>query len=293
MSSSNAADFSGIWVPLVTPFAADGSVDHAALRTLAARLAPQVAGFVVCGSTGEAHALDEAEQLAVLDSALASVPGARVVMGLGGPHRGRLHEQLAALRERPLAGLLVSPPHYVRPSQAAIVDYFLDLADHATAPLIAYNIPYRTGVAMEFPTFERIARHGNILAVKDCGGSAALTLDLITRTPLQVLAGEDGNILSTLCAGGVGAISAAAHILPERYTAIFDAVREQRLNEARELFHGLWPLIQLLFEEPNPAGIKAALAHLGLIDARCRAPMAPATPQLREKLAVRLTAMGA
>ena len=292
MSGSVAADFSGVWVPLVTPFAADGAVDHVALRSLAAELAPKVAGFVVCGSTGEAHALDEAEQLAVLDSVLDAVPNTRIVMGTGGPHRGQLHEQLAALRERPLAGLLVSPPYYVRPSQAAIIDYFLDLADHAACPLIAYNIPYRTGVAMEFSTFERLARHGNILAVKDCGGSAALTLDLITRTPLQVLAGEDGNILSTLCAGGVGAISAAAHVFPERYTAIFDAIREQRLNEGRELFHGLWPLIQLLFEEPNPAGIKAALAHQGLIDARCRAPMAQATSLLREKLAARLVAMG-
>jgi len=293
MSSTAATDFSGIWVPLVTPFSADGSVDHPALRALATKLAPDVAGFVVCGSTGEAHALDEREQLAVLDSVLAAVPGARIVMGLGGPHRGRLHEQLAALRERPLAGLLVSPPYYVRPSQAAIVDYFLDLADRAACPLIAYNIPYRTGVAMEFSTFERIARHRNIVAVKDCGGSPALTLDLITRTPLQVLAGEDGNILSTLCAGGVGAISAAAHVFPERYTAFFEAIREQHSNEARELFHGLWPLIQLLFEEPNPAGVKAALAHQGLIDARCRAPMAAATPPMRERLAARLAAMGA
>lgn len=293
MSSTVATDFSGIWVPLVTPFSADGSVDHPALRALATKLAPDVAGFVVCGSTGEAHGLDEAEQLAVLDSVRAAVPNARIVMGLGGPHRGRLHEQLAALRERPLAGLLVSPPYYVRPSQAAIVDYFLDLADHSACPLIAYNIPYRTGVAMEFSSFERIARHGNLLAVKDCGGSAALTLDLITRTPLQVLAGEDVNLLSTLCAGGVGAISAAAHVFPERYTALFEAVREQRLNEARELFHGLWPLIQLLFEEPNPAGVKAALAHQGLIDARCRAPMAAATPPMRERLAAKLSAMGA
>lgn len=279
--------FSGIWVPLVTPFRHDGAIDHGALRALTLNLAPQVAGLVVCGSTGEAHALDEDEQLAVLDTVLQAAPGTPVAMGMGGPHRPRLHAQLAALRSRPLAGLLVPPPYYVRPSQAAIADYFLDLADHAHCPLIAYNIPYRTGVAMDFDTFERIAAHPNIQAVKDCGGSPALTFDLITRTRLQILAGEDGNILTTLCAGGSGAITAAAHIFPQRYTELYEAVCTQRLNQARAIFHQLWPLIQLLFAEPNPAGIKAALAQQGLILDLCRAPMSLAS----SALAVQLTTL--
>jgi len=277
--------FSGIWVPLVTPFQRDGVIDHRALRALTLHLAPQVAGLVVCGSTGEAHALDEDEQLAALDTVLQAASGTPVAMGLGGPHRSRLHAQLTALRSRPLAGLLVPPPYYVRPSQTAIADYFLDLADHAHCPLIAYNIPYRTGVAMDFGTFEQIAAHANIQAVKDCGGSPALTLDLITRTRLQILAGEDGNILTTLCAGGSGAITAAAHIFPQRYTALYEAVRAQRLDQARAIFHRLWPLIQLLFAEPNPAGIKAALAQQGLIEDLCRAPMSTASPALNAQLA--------
>ena len=283
--------FSGIWVPLVTPFHRGGTIDHLALRALTTQLAPHVAGLVVCGSTGEAHALDEDEQLAVLDTVLQAASGTAVVMGIGGPHRPRLHAQLDSLRSRPLAGLLVPPPYYVRPSQAAVADYFLDLADHAHCPLIAYNIPYRTGVAMEFDTFERIATHPNIQAVKDCGGSAALTLDLITRTRLQILAGEDGNILTTLCAGGSGAITAAAHIFPQRYTEVYEAVRAQRLHQARALFHWLWPLIQLLFAEPNPAGIKAALAQQGLIEDICRAPMHGASPALRAQLAAMLEVM--
>ncbi len=277
--------FSGIWVPLLTPFQHDGAIDHGALRALTLHLAPQVAGLVVCGSTGEAHALDEDEQLAVLDTVLQAAPGTPVAMGLGGPHRPRLHAQLAALRSRPLAGLLVPPPYYVRPSQSAIADYFLDLADRAHCPLIAYNVPYRTGVAMDFATFEHIATHPNIQAVKDCGGSPALTLDLITRTRLQILAGEDSNILTTLCAGGSGAITAAAHIFPQRYTAMYEAVRTQGLNQARAIFHQLWPLIQMLFAEPNPAGIKAALAHQGLILNQLRAPMGTASPELNVQLA--------
>ncbi|MDR3417010.1 MAG: 4-hydroxy-tetrahydrodipicolinate synthase [Nevskia sp.] len=285
--------FSGIWVPLVTPFAADGAVDLAALRRLAQELSRHVHGLVVCGSTGEALALDDAEQLAALDAVLDAVPGFPVVMGLGGPYLPRLHARLAALRGRPLAGLLVPPPYYVRPSQAAIATYFRDLADRAACPLIAYNVPYRTGVAMEFATFETIARHPNIQAVKDCGGDPALTLDLLTGTPLQVLAGEDGNLLTTLCAGGSGAIAASAHLYPEQFAAVYRAVKEQQLDRARSGFMRLWPLIRLLFAEPNPAGVKAALALRGLADARVRAPMTPASPDLRARLAALLERMDA
>lgn len=284
--------FTGIWVPLVTPFDGDGAVDHAALRALAIRLAPDVAGFVVCGSTGEAHALDESEQLAVLDTVLDAAPDTPAMFGLGGPHRGHVHAMLAAVRTRRVAGLLVAPPYYVRPSQAAIVDYFRDIADAAPCPLIAYNVPYRTGVAMTFATFEAIARHANIRGVKDCGGDPALTLDLITRTDLDVLAGEDGNLLATLCAGGAGAIAASAHLFPERFTAVCTAVRESRLPEAQGIFHGLWPLIATLFAEPNPAGIKGALSLQGLLANRCRAPMQAASPELLLRLRQQMALLG-
>ena len=289
----DTSTFSGIWLPLVTPFRTDGAIDYPALHTLTRQLAPSVAGLVVCGSTGEAHALDADEQLAVLDTVLQAAPGKPLLFGLGGPHRPHLHAQLAALRSRPLAGLLVVPPYYVRPSQPAIVDYYRDLADRAHCPLGVYNIPYRTGVAIDFASFEQLAEHPNIQAVKDCGGSNALTMDLITRTPLKVLAGEDANIFTTLCAGGSGAIAAAAHIFPERYTALYQAVRNDRLAEARDIFHRLWPLIQTLFAEPNPAGVKAALAQQGLIRNATRAPMSGASPDLQSRLAALLERMEA
>jgi 4-hydroxy-tetrahydrodipicolinate synthase len=282
--------YAGIWVPLVTPFDARGDIDHAALRALTVHLAPHVAGFVACGSTGEAHALDEDEQLAVLDSVL-EASSKPVIMGVGGPNRRAVHAQLAALHSRPLAGLLVPPPYYVRPSQEAIVDYFLDIADAAPCPLVVYNIPYRAGVAIELPTFESIVRHERIRAVKDCGGNAALTMELIVNSPLDVLAGEDGQLLTTLCAGGRGAITASAHLFPQRFSAVCAAVQEARLADAQRLFHSLWPLIRLLYDEPNPAGVKAALAYNGHIDARCRAPMRSASAALSARLAALLTRM--
>ncbi|NKF20971.1 4-hydroxy-tetrahydrodipicolinate synthase family protein [Solimonas marina] len=280
--------FSGIWVPLVTPFAADGAVDHDALRRLAQHLAPHVAGLVVCGSTGEAHALDDGEQLAVLDSVRAAAPDTRLMFGLGGPHLGHLHDTIAALRTRRLDALLVTPPYYVRPSQAALIDYYLALADASPWPIVVYNIPYRTGVALSFEAFAAIARHPNIRAVKDCGGDPTLTLELITHTPLAVLAGEDGHLLATLALGGSGAIAASAHLHPQRFAAVHAAMQDGRLADAQRHFHALWPLIRTLFDEPNPAGIKAALAAQGWIDARCRAPMHAATDGLRQRLATML-----
>jgi 4-hydroxy-tetrahydrodipicolinate synthase len=117
--SSPTPDFSGLWIPLVTPFR-DGAVDHAALAALTRRLAADgVAGFVVCGSTGEAAALDEAEQLASLDTVLAAAGGLPVVMGLSGYHLGKTTAWVRKLSERPLAGLLVPAPHYIRPRRRA------------------------------------------------------------------------------------------------------------------------------------------------------------------------------
>ena len=132
---SSSPDFSGLWIPLVTPFQ-HGAVDHAALSALTRRLAGDgVAGFVVCGSTGEAAALDEAEQLAVLDTVLAAAGGLPVVMGISGYHLGKATAWARKLSERPLAGLLVSAPHYIRPSQAGVVEWFHAIADASTVPV--------------------------------------------------------------------------------------------------------------------------------------------------------------
>lgn len=200
----------GIWVPLATPFRR-GEIDTPALQALARRLQPDVSGLVVCGTTGEAAALDDAEQLDALDAVLQAVPGCDVVMGLAGNNLRAVTARLKQLQERPIRGVLVPPPYYIRPSQAGLVNYFLALAEISDVPLIVYNIPYRTGVAMEFDTLATIARHPRIVAVKDCGGDPGLTMRLIAETKLQVLAGEDQQLLSTLALGGTGGILASAH----------------------------------------------------------------------------------
>ncbi|MFM0665141.1 4-hydroxy-tetrahydrodipicolinate synthase [Paraburkholderia sediminicola] len=286
--------FSGIWVPLITPFA-DGEVDHAALRALVRRYADAgIAGLVALGTTGEPAALDAVEQDAVLatildeaqavDRGTVDAQALPVLVGVSGNHTASMKERIGQLNPLPIAGVLMAAPYYIRPSQAGIVGHFMALADASDKPVVLYDIPYRTGVRLELETLLTLAAHPRIQAVKDCAGSLDTTLALIRDGRLQVLAGEDINIFNTLCLGGSGAIAASAHVRPERFVALYRALSAGRLDEGRRIFHALVPLIQALFAEPNPAPVKALLAVQGLIRDELRMPMTPAGDALVARL---------
>jgi 4-hydroxy-tetrahydrodipicolinate synthase len=237
-----------------------------------------IAGFVVCGSTGEAAALDETEQLAVLDTVLQAAQGLPIVMGLSGYHLPKTVAWVKTLATRSLAGLLVPPPHYIRPTQSGVLHWFHAIADASAQPLIVYDIPYRTGVSIERDTFQALSRHPGIRAVKDCGGDAAKTQALIADDRLQVLAGEDAQIFSTVALGGSGAIAASAHVHTERFVRVLQLIGQADLAQARASWRPLLPLIEAMFSEPNPGPLKALLAHQGLVQNELRAPMTQATP---------------
>lgn len=284
MNEAIGTTFSGIWPALVTPFR-DGEVDHDALRRLVLRFRDAgVDGLVVCGTTGEPHAMSGAERLAVLDTVAACAPGLPLIAGVSGIDPRLLLAELRAIRERPVAGVLVPPPYYVRPSQAAIARFYADIATAAGVPVVLYNIPSRTGVRIELDTIREIARHPNVAAIKDCGGDPALTMQLIADGRLAVLAGDDLQIFTTLCLGGAGAIAASAHLRPDLLVKMARHIGAGELAPARKIFYALRPMMELLFAEPNPAPVKAALAVLGLIEDGVRAPLLGASAELREKL---------
>lgn len=286
MSSTPASGFAGLWIPLVTPFC-DGAVDHAALRALVLRLRGEgIAGFVACGSTGEAAALDEDEQLAVLDTVIEAAAGLPVVMGLSGCHLGHLVARLQALATRPLAGVLLAAPPYVRPSQAGLLQWFRTLADAAPAPVIVYDIPYRTGSTLALETLMALAGHPRIRAVKDCGGDGLKTQALIHDGRLQVLAGEDAQILATAALGGHGAIAACAHWRTADFAAVLQDVAAGNLAAARRRWQDLLPWVQACFAEPNPAPLKALLAQAGWLRNELRPPMTPASQALAARVAM-------
>lgn len=276
--------FRGIWVALATPFRA-GEVDFAALHNLVSRLLEDgVAGFVVCGTTGEAAAQSHEEQLAVLDAVLQWVPPAQVIMGLAGNNLRELLTFQEEIQRRPLAGLLVPAPYYIRPSQAGLESFFQTVADAATVPVVLYDIPYRTGVRIERETLRRIVRHPRIAAIKDCAGDLETTLALIADGEVEVLTGEDLQIFNNLCQGGAGAISASAHVRADLYVRMQRQVESGDLAGARATFYRLLPWIQAAFAEPNPAAVKAALALQGGIADELREPMQRCAPATIERL---------
>ncbi|HYC41880.1 MAG TPA: 4-hydroxy-tetrahydrodipicolinate synthase [Noviherbaspirillum sp.] len=276
--------FSGIWVPLATPFL-HGELDIQSLQALARRLrASGVAGLVVCGSTGEAASLGDDEQMAALDAVIEAVPDCPVIMGLAGNNMRAVLTKLEQVQRRRIAGILAPAPYYIRPSQSGVAEYFETLANASSVPLVLYNIPYRTGVAMEFDTIARIALHERVTAIKDCGGDLGLTMRLIAETRLQVLAGEDAQLLSTLALGGSGCIAASAHVRADLFVRIFELMRAREIDEARVLFYHLLPMIRLIFREPNPGPLKAALAMMGWMTNALRMPMQTASAELEEHI---------
>ncbi len=276
--------FQGIWVPVVTPFH-DGAIDFIGLRRLISHLLDKhVAGIMVCTTTGEAASLSRSEQLAVLDAVLQQVPAQRVVMGLSGNNQIELLQFQREILTRPVAGLLVPAPSYIRPSQAGLEAFFHTVADASGVPIILYDIPYRTGVTFEQATLLSIIKHPRIVAIKDCGGNLANTLALIASGEVAVLCGEDMQIFNALCLGASGAIAASAHVQTADFVALCQQVRDNQLVEARATFFTLLPLINTLFMEPNPAPVKAALALEGLIGSELRAPMQAASARVQQAL---------
>ncbi|WP_395826622.1 4-hydroxy-tetrahydrodipicolinate synthase [Collimonas sp.] len=266
--------FEGIWVPLVTPFR-QGKLDLYSAQQLAAGLSGAgIHGLVVCGTTGEAATLNENEQdkmlCAVMEAAQSRCP---VAMGVSGSDTRAVTEKVIRLNALRPQGFLISAPSYVKPSQEGIRLHFEAIAAVAESPVMLYNVPSRTGVNIDVSTAIALQRCANVVAIKECGGNLTQTTALINRTGLRILCGDDAMLFSTLCLGGHGAVSAAAHIRPDLFVHLNDLIRDGKIAPARSLFKQILPLIQVLFSEPNPAPLKAALTMQGLLQNELRLPM--------------------
>ena len=297
----NRLNFAGLWLPLVTPMAAtpQRTVDHAALARLVQHLAAQgVAGFVACGSTGEAAMLSPDEQTAVLATTLAAAGGKPVLMGLSGVVAQAVGERAQALAQAQpaVAGFLLTAPGYVKPSQAGIVQHFHQVAEASPRPLVAYDIPARTGVRIEPATLLALADHPRIQAVKDCSADRAAAQAVLADGRLALLAGNDDELFDQLARGAVGAITASAHLATAAFVRLHQWLADQQLRAAQALWRRLQPVTAAAFAEPNPVVIKAALAQQGWLTDAVRPPMLPAAPASAQALlqaeAVALAAVG-
>lgn len=288
--------FGGIWIPLVTPFTERGAnLDLPAVQGLAHYYVEAgVAGLVVCGTTGEAATLSPGEQDHLLATVLKTVDGrCRVMMGVAGADTEAMARRVQQFDHYDLAGLLISPPAYVKPSQAGILAHYQKLAAATRHPIILYNIPSRTGVNLEPSTVAQLAAGGHFPALKESTGNIPQLINLIETAALEVLSGDDSLLLVTLLLGGTGGICACAHVRPDLFVALVKMVKQGRIADAQALSRQLQPLIGLLFSEPNPAPVKAMLALQGLIGDALRLPMMPVSAASRQLLADELRRVAA
>jgi len=268
----------GLWLPMATPLR-DGEPDLACAQRLALHYAQAgVDGLIILGTTGEGGLLRPQERLALAAAVLEAVDGAVPVMaGVGAVDTATVRAQVRQLDGFALAGYLVPPPYYLRVGDEGMAWHFEQVAAATPRPLMLYNVPKRTGCRISPQLAARLAAHPRIVAIKQCE-----TQEMCSGgpQPLDVYCGEDAAMLSHLLAGGAGMVPASAHVRPDLFVRLLGLVRSGRHDAARELFTRLAPLVALLFSEPNPAPLKAALALCGLAGAEVRRPLQPASRAL-------------
>jgi 4-hydroxy-tetrahydrodipicolinate synthase len=262
----------GVYVPLITPFAADGSVALDAIDRLCHEyLDAGCAGIVALGTTGEAASLEADEQQAVVDRCAAACDerGAQLIVGAGSNNTSKTIAAVAALRGTPaLAAALIVVPYYVRPSEAGIVEHFKAVAAASPVPLVIYNIPVRTGRNLGAESMLELAGTPNFAGVKQAQPALdAETLEILARAPREfsVLGGEDLVLFPITLMGGAGTISAAAHLCTNRFVAMIECGLAGKVDDGRTHAEALLPVVQAAYAEPNPSVFKGVLHAQGRI----------------------------
>ncbi|GII81446.1 4-hydroxy-tetrahydrodipicolinate synthase [Sphaerisporangium rufum] len=276
----------GILVPLITPFAADGTIAAGALRALARDVLDQgAAGIVALGTTGEAAALDGGERSLVTDLCAEACReyGACLVVGAGSNDTRGTVAALAELGGRPqVTAALVPVPYYSRPGEAGVVAHFTRLAARSPVPLVIYHVPHRTAQPLGAAALRELAALPNVAGVKFAGGVLdGPAIELLAGPPpgFAVLAGDDMLLSPMLALGAPGGIVASAHLATARFVQLAEAWGRGEVADARALGHRLAGVSAAVFAEPNPVVLKGALHALGRIPTPdVRLPLLPAGP---------------
>ncbi|MBV8317037.1 MAG: 4-hydroxy-tetrahydrodipicolinate synthase [Planctomycetaceae bacterium] len=282
--------FAGCTVALVTPFR-DGEVDDQALRQAVDwQIAQGTPVLSPVGTTGESPTLSHDEHERVIATVVERAAGrAKVLAGTGSNATAEAIRLTRFAARAGADGALLVAPYYNRPSQEGIYAHYARIAESVDLPLVLYNIPARTGRNVEPETIERLAKLGPIVAVKEASGSLDQVSDLVVRTDLTILSGDDSLTLPMLAVGAEGVVSVVANLVPRDVIALLDAFGRGDLAEARRRHAALFPLCRdLLSLAPNPVPVKTALALLGRGNGELRLPLCPlddrALPLLRRSL---------
>lgn len=276
--TSDTFKFSGTGVAIVTPFRYDDSIDFTALRNLVEfQIENKVEYLVVLGTTGESVTLSADEKRAVVDTVLEAANGRiPVVVGIGGNNTQDIINKIKHFDFTGIDGILSVSPYYNKPTQGGLYEHFKAIASASPVPIILYNIPGRTGSNMCAETTLRLASEfKNIVAIKEASGNLNQIMEIIKGKPshFEVISGDDLLALPIVVLGGKGVISVVANAYPYQMSELIRLALAGNIDEAKKIHYSLLTLINLLFVEGNPAGIKATLEIKKLTTAHVRLPL--------------------
>ena len=279
--------FTGCGTALVTPFRG-GTPDLETFRSLVDRqLGARIDALIVCATTGEAPTLRYDERTAVVKTCIdQAARRAPVIVGTGSNNTSIAIELSQEAEALGADGVLVVTPYYNKATQSGLISHYTAIADAVHIPVILYNVPSRTGVSFTAETYAKLAKHPNILGVKEASGNFALIQDTRNRCgeDFYIWSGNDEDTTAIMALGGAGLISTAANLIPADMRELVTLCLSGSLHKAGVLQLRMTDLLRALFCEVNPIPIKTAMARVGLCDGELRLPLCEMRPENRERL---------
>jgi 4-hydroxy-tetrahydrodipicolinate synthase len=282
--------FKGTGVAIVTPFRKDDSIDFKALGNLVNyQIDNHIDYIVVLGTTGESVTLTNDEKHAVIDLVVDTVDKrVPVVVGIGGNNTQEIINKIKSFKFDNIDAILSVSPYYNKPSQTGIYEHYKVIADVSPIPVIVYNVPGRTGSNITSETTLKMAHNlKNIIAIKEASGNLLQAMEIIKNKPKDfgVISGDDALTLPMLAIGGNGVISVVANAFPSEFSEMVNLALDKKIDKARTIHYQLIDIINALFVEGSPAGIKAALEIKKLVANHLRLPLVPVSSNTYNKLA--------
>ncbi len=282
----------GALTAMITPFS-DGKLDEDRLREqIEYQIDHGIDGLVPVGTTGESPTLDFPEHEKVIEITVEISNGrVPVVAGVGANATAEAMElHRFAKKCGADAGLSVNP-YYNKPSQEGLYRHFMTLADAVDLPIVLYNIPGRTGITMSPQTVSRLAKHPNIVAIKEATGSMDIASEIMLLCDITILSGDDSLTLPLMSIGGQGVISVVSNLLPAEVKSMTKAALESDFATAAEVHHRLFPLTKSVFLDGNPVGIKYAMKLAGRDSGELRLPLWEANEATQQTIARNMKAL--
>lgn len=272
--------FKGLGIALVTPFTSDGSVDYDALQRLLEFQLSHGADFIcLLGTTAETPTLTAEEKQKIRNLVVERTAGrVPLLMGCGGNCTQAVINELKSTDWTGIDGVLSVCPMYNKPSQEGLYQHFKAIAEASPVPVVLYNVPGRTGVNMTAETTLRLARDcENVVAIKEASGNITQMDDIIKNKPadFDVISGDDGITFPLITLGAVGVISVIGNALPAEFSRMVRLALRGEYDPALRIHHKFTELFKLLFVDGNPAGVKAMLSAMGMIENNLRLPLVP------------------